>query len=122
MTIPNKMMKLLFFLTLSTLIVTCSSPSEETSPASKPTLAITTNPVIEGNDVVFTFSLSSSSNSVTTLEITTIPNTATSDDYTAVSTTLTIPVGQTSATVNVTTNGDSVAEQTETFTLSATIT
>ncbi len=122
MNIPNKMIKLLFFLTLSALTVTCSSPSDDAPPILKPTIAIATNPVTEGNDVVFTISLSSSSNSTTTLDITTIPNTATTDDFTAISTTLTIPAGQTSTTVNVITNGDSVAEGTETFTLSATIT
>lgn len=112
------MMKLLLFITFTAFLPKCSSPNDIT----KPIVSITSTTVTEGADVVFTITLNNTSASATTIDVVTNPNTASTDDFTTTSTTKTIPAGQTSITVNIPTNNDSIGELTETFTLTATVT
>ncbi len=118
----NRIMKLIFFLAFTAFLSKCSSPDQGPTPVIKPVVSITSTPITEGTDVIFTISLSSTSDSATTIAIVTTPNTASTDDYTTTNLTKTIPAGQTSITVNIPTNSDSIGESTETFTLTGTVT
>ena len=74
----------------------------------------------EGEAVVFTVSMSKVSTEVVTVDYESViesGNTASPDDVTLGSGTLTIPAGSTSGTVSVQTTEDIVRERTETFTL-----
>lgn len=123
MNILNKIMKIFLLITFTSLFSKCSCPNDPpTNNSEKPLVSIASIPVIEGADVVFTITLSGVSDSATTINFATTPNTATPVDYTTTITTKTIPAGQTSIQVNVPTNNDSVAEISETFNLTGTIT
>ncbi len=118
-------MKFFLFLSIALIISKCSSPKDTSAPPAetKPLVSISSTPVIEGNDVVFTITLSKVSTTATTINVVTTPGSASIIDFTMLSATvLTIPSGSTSFTVNVPTNNDSIAESTETFTLMGTIT
>jgi hypothetical protein len=83
-------------------------------------LAINDRSVLEGNsgttNFVFTVSLSAVSGRPVTVHFATANDTATAgNDYQTTSGTLTIPAGQTSATIPVLVNGDRLAELNETF-------
>ncbi len=78
--------------------------------------------VVEGNsgttNLVFTISLSAASGLATTIDYATADGTATAgSDYVAKSGTLTIAAGQTSATVSIAVNGDTLYEANETLKL-----
>lgn len=87
----------------------------------EPTLVINNATVTEGNtgttNATFTISASAPSGKPISVDVATADNNATQPaDYTAVSTTASIPAGQTTATVNVPVVGDTVDEaSTETF-------
>ncbi|PWA03986.1 glucosylceramidase [Flavobacterium psychrotolerans] len=115
-------MKLFLFLTFAALISKCSSPNEIIPSTTKPSVTITSVPVTEGFDVVFTITLSKPSTVVTTVNVETTLGTAGVSDFTATASTVTIPVGQTAVTINVPTNNDAVGETTETFTLTGSVT
>ena len=75
-------------------------------------------PVAEGNDAVFTVSLSTPSSQVVTVEYRTVDGTAgAGSDYSATSGTLRFAPGDTSKTIRVPTLRDAVAEPVETFTV-----
>ncbi len=88
---------------------------------SLPTLSITDGTVIEGNggtvDATFTVSLSAASSQEVTVQYATANGTATAgSDYTAIPlTTLTFAPGETSKTVTVLVNGDTLDEPNEAF-------
>jgi glucosylceramidase len=118
----NRIMKLILLLTFTAFLSKCSSPSGNPTPVTKPVVSITSAPVTEGTDVVFTITLNNSSVSATIIDIVTTPNTASTADYTTTNVSKTIPAGQTSVTVNIPTNNDAIGELTETFTLTGTVT
>jgi glucosylceramidase len=118
----NKMMKLLFFLTFTAFLSKCSSPNGDIAIVTKPAISITSTPITEGVDVIFTIALSSTSASDTTIDVTTTANTASTNDYTTTNTTKIIPAGQTTITLNIPTNNDSIGELTETFILTSNVT
>ena len=75
-------------------------------------------PVAEGNDAVFTASLSTPSSQVVTVEYTTEDGTADAgDDYTTIAETLTFSPGQTTKIIRVPVLVDSTQESSETFTV-----
>ena len=115
-------MKLLLFLTFTAILSKCSAPNEVQTTVKNTVVSITSSPITEGEDVIFIISLNNSSAIATTINIVTTPNTATIDDYTATNLTITIPAGETSVTVNIPTNNDSIGEMTETFILTGTVT
>ncbi len=87
-----------------------------------PSLSINNATVIEGNagtvNATFTVTLSTASGQIVTVNYATADGTATApSDYTSTSGTLTFTPGQTSKTVNVAVNGDTVPEANETFTV-----
>jgi len=88
-----------------------------------PSVSIIGDPTItEGNtgtlNAVFTVTLSAASNQAVTVNYATADGTATAgSDYVAKTGTLTIPAGQTSATIAVPVVGDRLAENSETFSL-----
>jgi glucosylceramidase len=122
MNTQNKIMKLLLLLAFTTFLSECSSSNADPVPVTKPTVSITSAPVTEGTNVIFTIVLSNSSESETSIDIVTTPNTASTEDYTTTNITKTIPAGTTSVTVNIPTNNDSIGELTETFTVTGTVT
>ena len=124
MIILNKIMKIFLLITVSAMFSKCCFPNDSSTVTTnaKPLVSITSVPVVEGNDVVFTITLSSASDSATTINVATTPDTASPLDFTTTSITKTIPAGQTSVQVNVPTNNDSIAEQTESFNLTGTVT
>jgi hypothetical protein len=92
------------------------TPIEENTP----TVSIGDATVTEGDagstNAVFTVSLSAPASNAVTVNFTTVNGTATAGaDYAASAGTLTIPVGQSSATVTVPVLGDTITEPNETF-------
>ncbi|WP_281226885.1 Calx-beta domain-containing protein [Flavobacterium aquiphilum] len=87
-----------------------------------PTLSISNPTVVEGANAVFTVSLDVASSVDTVVNVTTTSGTAGTSDYTSVTTTVTIPAGQTSVTVSVPTTDDVIDEPSENFTLTGTVT
>ena len=88
-----------------------------------PTFSISSPTEIEGTPLSYVVAISTPSSIDTVITITTSPGTATSpEDFTAVSTTVTIPAGQTSVTVPVATFQDLIDEPAETLTLNGTVT
>jgi len=92
------------------------------TPTPLPLLSVSNASVNEGNSgltpLPFVASLSSASSQNVTFSYSTVAGTATADvDYVSASGTFTIPAGQTSATVNVSINGDTTVEPNETLTL-----
>ena len=85
----------------------------------RPVLSIMDVSATEGATIPFEISTTGTLTADVTVKIHSINGTATAGtDYTAVApTTVTIPVGQTSVTVNIPTTGDAVAEDNETFTM-----
>jgi uncharacterized repeat protein (TIGR01451 family) len=93
-----------------------------TNDDSAPTLAINNVSLPEGNagttNFAFTVTQSAISGLTTTVNYATADGTATApSDYVATSGTLTIPTGNTTGTINVAVNGDTVYEPNETFTV-----
>ena len=86
-----------------------------------PTVSIADAASNEGDDLNFTVSLSAVQTSAVTLSYETFDGTAIShslvDDYTAKSGTVTIPAGDSSATITIATNEDSDIEINDTFTV-----
>ncbi|QKJ62456.1 Calx-beta domain-containing protein [Flavobacterium sp. M31R6] len=87
-----------------------------------PTVSISSPTVTEGANAVFTVSIDVASSVDTVIDIVTNTGTAGTSDYTATTTTVTIPAGQTSVTVSVPTTDDIIDEPSESFTLNATVT
>ncbi|MGM9477963.1 Calx-beta domain-containing protein, partial [Pedobacter sp. GSP4] len=84
------------------------------------TVAATTNGTEPATPGLFTFTLSSPATTATQITYT-VSGTATSgSDYTSIGTTVTIPAGQTTATVSVPVIDDNIAEGTETVILTMT--
>ena len=87
-------------------------------PVIIPTVSVSDASAAEGDAVAFTVSLSAASSRQVTVEYATSDGTATSGaDFAAASGTLTFAANETSKTVEVATTDDSVAEESETFTL-----
>ena len=121
MKILNKAMKLFLFTLMISLVTKCSTASE-TAVAVKPSVSISSTPSTEGVDVSFVITLSSVSTVPTIITIATTSGTADATDFTTINTTITIPAGQTTSTINVPTTNDSISESAETFSLVATVT
>ena len=86
-----------------------------------PAAAVSNASATEGDALEFAVTLSNPSSSDITLSVSTSDGTAVeADDYTAVTTTLTIPAGSTSATVTVPTVEDSTGEAPESMSLAIT--
>jgi hypothetical protein len=81
------------------------------------TATVTATAVTEGQDASFVIKLDKPATSDVLLNYSTQSGTATSNDFAAATGSVIIRAGQTSATVNVTTNDDAVVEQAETLTL-----
>lgn len=79
--------------------------------------------VIEGNTYTFTAKLYAVSTTPVVINITTTNNTTASNDYTALSTTVTIPAGQlSSSSLSIVTTNDATIELNESFTITGTVT
>ncbi|MFH4966210.1 glycoside hydrolase family 30 beta sandwich domain-containing protein [Gaetbulibacter sp. M235] len=117
-------MKIIFLTSLLIVFSKCSNSNQEIIPpsTSNPIVSISSFPVTEGYDVIFTITLSHQSAEATIVNVKTTDGSANLSDYSPISTTITIAAGKTTATVNVVTNSDSLAESTETFTLTGTVT
>ena len=88
-----------------------------------PTFTISNSTIAEGGNETFTITLSAPSTVATVITITTTPGTAGTGDYGVPSTTtVTIPAGQTTATVTVPALTDTILEGDETFTITGTVT
>lgn len=111
-----------FLLAIFTSLMLKCSPSNDVPTATTPFVSITSTPVTEGYDVIFTITLSKASTVATTVNVVTAQGTAGPGDYTSLNTTVTIAAGQTSGIANVITYSDSVGETAETFTLTGTVT
>lgn len=124
MIILNKIMKVFLLITVSAMFSKCCSPNDtlNNTTNTKPLVSIASNPVIEGNDLVFTITLSNASDTFTTINLSTSAGTASIDDYTTTNTIKSIPAGQTTATLAIPTINDFIIEQTETFYLTGTVT
>lgn len=99
-----------------------SSSATPTSPAALPTLQLAASSVTEGNtgtsNLVFAATLSAASASAITVDFTTADATAlAASDYTATNGTLTIAAANTTGTVTVTVNAETLLEADETLTL-----
>lgn len=88
----------------------------------QPTVTISSTTVQEGNIAGFTIALSNPASTPVVISIFTTNETAANGDFISVTTTVAIPVGQTSATVSVPTLMDTINEGNETFSLCGTIT
>ncbi|SDD06044.1 Calx-beta domain-containing protein [Pedobacter soli] len=84
------------------------------------TVAATTNGAEPATPGLFTFTLSNVSTSDTQITYTVTGSATSGVDYTAIGTTVTIPAGQTAATVSVPVIDDNIAEGTETVILTMT--
>jgi hypothetical protein len=88
-------------------------------PPRLPSITIGDVTITEGNTgtraATFTVTLSAASSQPVTVAYATANGTAAGSDYQAVSGTLTIPAGQTTATITVLANGDRLAEPNETY-------
>lgn len=115
-------MKFFLLMTFAALVSKCSSPNDTAIQETKPSVSISTSPAIEGEDIVFLITLNKSSSDETTINFVITPNTASISDYTLTNSTITIPAGQITSSLNVQTNNDGIAELSENFTLTATIT
>jgi hypothetical protein len=94
--------------------------NDDQPPPTPPGVSINDVTVTEGNsgttDAIFTVTLSTVSSSTVTVKYDTADSTATAgSDYQSASGTLTFAPGQTSKTITVTVNGDTVVEPDETF-------
>ncbi|MEY3500736.1 MAG: hypothetical protein RL308_2405 [Bacteroidota bacterium] len=78
--------------------------------------------VIEGNAATLTFTLSGSNNTNTIINIATTDGTASVSDYATITSTITIPAGQTTYNVTIATTNDAIPENAEDFILNATVT
>jgi uncharacterized repeat protein (TIGR01451 family) len=87
-----------------------------------PAFTISDATATEGNSVIFTITLANSCNVATVLSFYTTNGTANSSDYTNAQLNVTIPAGQTTATVIVSTTQDTTYEPTKTFSLIGAIT
>ena len=102
---------------------TVDSGAFEAPPAaSLPTISVNDVTITEGNtgttNAVFTLTLSRAANGPVTVNFATRDNEAVAPgDYTAVNRTVTIPAGQTTATVSVPVVGDNIEENNELFTV-----
>ena len=81
-------MKIFLLITVSAMFSKCCSPNDSSTSTTnaKPLVSITYIPVVEGNDVVFTITLSSASDSATSINVATTPDTASPLDFTTTST------------------------------------
>ena len=86
----------------------------------RPTLAVSSPAVVAGGTATFTASLSAPSAEPVSFRYDTEPGTATTADYTPAGGIVTIPAGQTSATITVPTTADPTAQSTEAFSLALT--
>lgn len=87
-----------------------------------PAFSISNSSGIEGSLITFTVTLAATCNSDTVLSFHTSYGTATSSDFIAFQTTITIPAGQTSLTISVSTVNDIINESEEYFKLNGSIT
>lgn len=117
--------KILFFLVSMLSIIGCSGGSSDDggSDGAEPVISIENTSLDEGNsgtsEMLFVISLSKAADNIVSVDYSTADGAATTadNDYTAISNSLSIPAGETSATVAVVINGDSKVENTETFML-----
>ncbi len=92
------------------------TPTPTPTPTPAPSLSVRNSSVSEGGTASFTVSLSAAgSSTITTQYATSSAGSASSDDFSARSGTLTFYVGQTSKTIGVPTIEDSAVEADETF-------
>lgn len=76
--------------------------------------------IYEGDTITFGISLSQPNSTNTTVQVSTAPGTASNADFTPISTTLTIPAGSYSTSIDVQTTIDNLLEGTENFTFNVT--
>ncbi|WP_410503589.1 Calx-beta domain-containing protein [Leeuwenhoekiella sp. ZYFB001] len=93
------------------------------NPDDLPEVSISDVTVAEGSEAVFVVSIDNPSTEDVVVDVVTVPGSALAgDDYTPVTTTVTIPAGQTSVEVAVSTLNDDLYEGEEQFTLEGTVT
>lgn len=81
-----------------------------------PTVSISSEPTIEGTNIIFTVSLSFVSNIETTIQVIGVPyGSIDGPDYNLYTTSITIPIGQTSTTFEIETIDNTIGEPTENF-------
>jgi len=97
----------------------CSKDDASTTPEPQPAVSVRDQSVVEGNTALVNVELNHSTSHLVIFSFATLgDSTATSgSDYTSASGTDTIPVGQTSATILVSTIDDSEVETAESFSL-----
>lgn len=88
---------------------------------SDPTFTISTPDILESSTAFFYVTLSNPSAVDTTIQLTTVDNTANNLDYTSLNTTITIPAGAIIDSVSVSTLSDLMIEGNETFQLCGTV-
>uniref|UniRef100_UPI001E59CB48 Ig-like domain-containing protein n=1 Tax=Psychrobacter sp. I-STPA10 TaxID=2585769 RepID=UPI001E59CB48 len=87
-----------------------------------PIVSISDVTVAEGEDATVTVSLDHASSVPTVIDITTVTGTAEAGDFTAVTTSVTIPAGEVSKEVTIATIDDAIFENTEQFTVKGVVT
>jgi hypothetical protein len=113
--ILSRFLNSIFILVLFSVLNACSSGG---GGSAGPTVTISDVSVVEGNDLVFTITLSAAAGSNAAVNYATSDGTAVAgQDYTAASGTLSIPSGATSAAITITSTSDTDYEADETLTL-----
>ena len=108
--------------TLTTTLGATGTILDNDLPPVIPSFTISSVVVNEGSSAVFVVQISVPTTVDTVINITTTTGTAGAADFTSVTTTVTIPAGQTSVTVSVPTVDDNIGESTETFLVTGTST
>ena len=104
--------------TIATATATGTINDDDEPPPTLPTLAIEDAAASEGEDVVFTVTLTGTRTGEVTVDYATSDGSADEDsDYTAASGTLTFASNESSKTISVQTTEDTTQEETETFTV-----
>jgi len=102
---------------------TTNDPDPTNNNTAEPGLTVSNASVTEGNsgtiNLIFNLSLSATAENIVSVDYTTTDGTATSadNDYIAINSNLSIPVGETTATISIEVNGDTTTENSESFTL-----
>jgi hypothetical protein len=108
---------------LLTLALSCSDSGDNpVPPEDRPAISVQDQSVVEGNTALVSVSLDHTSDRQVTFSFATLSGTATSgSDFSTVSGTDTIPAGQTSATILVSTVDDAEVESAETFSVALSV-